>query len=102
VSVWTGIGATTTGRNLSPQEYRYLVGVILRDLPVALGEILRYRMGKRGTGRVDLGEVPVPASTLARRAEEYVGQELSSHVLNHSYRAYYFGTGPCRKRRGRR
>ena len=28
---------------------------------------------------------------MARRAEEFVQQELSAHVLDHSYRAYCFG-----------
>jgi hypothetical protein len=83
--------ATTTGGNLSRAEHRYLVGVILRDLPTALTALLRYRLGKRGTGRIDLGEVPVPTSTLARRAEQFVQQELSPLVLEHSYRTYYFG-----------
>ncbi len=83
--------ATRTGGNLSRREHRHLVGVILRDLPTAMAALLRYRLGKRGAGRIDLGEVPVPTSTLARRAEEFVQQELSAFVLEHSYRAYYFG-----------
>ncbi|HTQ18411.1 phosphohydrolase [Mycobacterium sp.] len=83
--------ATRTDGNLSPQEYRYLVGVLLRDLPSAVAGMMRYRFGRRGTGRTDLIGLPVPDSTLARRAEEFVQQELSAHVLAHSYRTYYFG-----------
>ena len=83
--------ATRTGGNLSRQEHRYLVGVILRELPTALAALLRYRLGKRGTGRIELGDVAVPTSTLARRAEEFVQQELSPYVLEHSYRTYYLG-----------
>jgi hypothetical protein len=83
--------ATRTGGNLSPQEYRHLVGVLLRDLPNAFAAMVRYRLGKRGTGRTDLVGLPVPDSTLARRAEEFAQQELSTHVLAHSYRTYFFG-----------
>src|ERR1700709_2284650 len=83
--------ATRTGGNLSPQEYRHLVGVLLRDLPNAFAARLGYRLGKRGTGRTDLVGLPVPDSTLARRAEEFAQQELSTHVLAHSYRTYFFG-----------
>jgi hypothetical protein len=76
---------------LSPQEYRHLVGVLLRDLPSALAAVLRYRMGRRGDGHTELVEQPIPESALARRAEEFVQQELSPHVLAHSYRTYFFG-----------
>ena len=83
--------ATRTGGNLSPQEYRHLVGVILRDLPNALTGLIRYRLGRRGTGRTDLTELPVPDSALARRAEDFVRENLSSHMLAHSYRTYFLG-----------
>lgn len=83
--------ATRTGGNLSSREYRHLVGVILRDLPNALAGQIRYRLGKRGTGRTELTELPVPDSTLARRAEDFVRKSLSAHVLAHSYRTYFLG-----------
>ena len=83
--------ASRTGGNLSPQEYRYLVGVLLRDMPNALAAVARYRMGRRGDGRTELTGQPVPQFALARRAEEFAKQELSTHVLAHSYRTYFFG-----------
>lgn len=83
--------AIRTGGNLSPQEHRYLVSVLLRDMPTALAAVMRYRMGRRGESRTELLVQPVPESALARRAEEFVRQELSTHVLAHSYRTYFFG-----------
>jgi hypothetical protein len=80
--------ATRTGGNLSRREYRHLVGVIIRDLPTALAALVRYRMGKRGTGRTEL---VAPDSDLARRVEAFVGEALSPHVLAHSYRTYFLG-----------
>lgn len=79
-----------TGGNLSPREYRHLVGVILRDVPSGLVGVVRYRLGRRGTSRADLNQ-PVPDSALARRAEAFVQQELSPHVRAHSYRTYFLG-----------
>jgi HD domain len=79
-----------TGGNLSPQEYRHLVGVILREVPSGLAGVIRYRLGRRGSGRADL-ESPRPDSPLARRAEEFVERELSPHVRTHSYRTYFLG-----------
>jgi hypothetical protein len=83
--------ATRSGGNLSPQEHRYLVGVLLRDMPNALAAVLRYRMGRRGDSRTELMAQPVPESALARRAEAFAQQELSTHVLAPSYRTYFFG-----------
>jgi HD domain len=83
--------AKRTGGNLSPREYRHLVGVILRDLPNALSMSLRYRLGRRGTGRSDLTDLPAPESALARRAEEFVEAALPAYVLTHSYRTYFLG-----------
>jgi len=62
VSVWTGTGQ----RNLAAIFHRrntaiYLVGVIHRDLPAALGKMLRYRLGKRGTRRL-LSAIASPSS----------------------------------------
>ena len=51
--------AIRTGGNLSPQEYRYLVGVLLRDMPSALAAVMRYRMGRRGESRTELIGQPV-------------------------------------------
>ena len=83
--------AQRTGGNLSPQESRHLVGVILRDVPKGLAGVIRYRLGRRGSGRTDLIEVPVPDSKLARRVEEFVQASLSPYVLAHSYRTYFLG-----------
>ncbi len=83
--------ARRTGGNLSRQEYRHLVGVILRDVPGGLAGVIRYRLGRRGSGRADLAEVPAPESTHARRAESFVREELSPFVLAHSYRTYFLG-----------
>jgi hypothetical protein len=83
--------AKRTGGNLSPQEYRHLVGVTLRQVPGALATSVRYRMGKTGTGRADLTEVPVPDSALARHAEEFVHAALPAYVVMHSYRTYFLG-----------
>lgn len=83
--------AKRTSGNLTPREYRHLVGVVLRDLPNALAMALRYRLGGRGTGRVDLTGLPVPDSELARRVEEFVQAALPAYVLTHSYRTYFLG-----------
>jgi len=48
-------------------------------------------LGRRGTGRTDLTELPVPESALARPAEEFVEAALPGYVLTHSYRTYFLG-----------
>jgi hypothetical protein len=80
-----------TGGNLTPRERRHLIRTILRDVPGGLVGIVRYRLGKRGSARADLVELPAPDSTLARRAEEFVEAALSPYVLAHSQRTYFLG-----------
>lgn len=87
--------AQRTGGNLSPREYRHLVWVILRDVPKALAAVLRYRLGRRGTGRTDLDQFP--DSELTRRVEGFVGEALTPHVLAHSYRTYFLGKALARQ-----
>jgi hypothetical protein len=83
--------AQRTGGNLSTREYRHLVGVIMRQVSPALAGVVRYRLGRRGSGRTDLVHLPLPDSALARRAEEFVRSELAPYVLTHSYRTYFLG-----------
>lgn len=83
--------AKRTGGNLSPPEYRHLVGVTLGQVPNALVTSIRYRLGKTGVGRTELTELPVPESELARRAEEFVNAALPVYVVMHSYRTYFLG-----------
>ncbi|CAN5669642.1 phosphohydrolase [soil metagenome] len=83
--------AQRSGGNLTPKEYRHLVRVILREVPDGLVGVVRYRLGRRGSARTELVELPAPDSALARRAEEFVEAALSPHVLAHSRRTYFFG-----------
>ncbi|WP_439957078.1 phosphohydrolase [Nocardia altamirensis] len=46
---------------------------------------------QRGTGRLDFADLRLPDSSLARAAETEAREQLSSHVLGHSYRTYFFG-----------
>jgi hypothetical protein len=80
-----------TGGNLSRQEQRQLLGVIFRSVPSSVAGMVRYRLGRRGSGRTDLVQVPAPESTLARRAEEFVSASLSPFMLAHSFRTYFLG-----------
>jgi hypothetical protein len=83
--------AQRTGGNLTPRERRHLISTILRDVPGGLVGIARYRLGRRGSARSDLVELPAPDSTLARRAEEFVEAALSPYLLAHSQRTYFLG-----------
>jgi hypothetical protein len=52
---------------------------------------LRTALNLRGDGGIDLDAVRWPDSTLAREAEQQAREELSPHLLEHSYRTYLFG-----------
>lgn len=83
--------AKTTGGTLTAAERRELLGPLMR---VAVGHTigrLRVALGWRGNGAVDMDHLAWPDSALAREAEERARDELSPHVLQHSYRTYLFG-----------
>lgn len=83
--------AKATGGALTPAQRRELLGPLM---PVVVSHLigrLRVTLGWRGNGSVDLENLRLPDSALARAAEEQAREELSPHVLAHSYRTYLFG-----------
>lgn len=80
-----------TGGTLTPAERRELLGPLM---PVVVSHMigrLRVTLGWRGNGSVDMNNLRWPDSALSRDAEERAREELSPHVLQHSYRTYLFG-----------
>ena len=83
--------AKATGGTLTSAQRRELLGPLM---PVVVSHMigrLRVTLGWRGNGSVDLDTLRWPDSVLARNAEEYAREELSPHVLQHSYRTFLFG-----------
>lgn len=83
--------AKATGGILTSVERRELLGPLM---PVVVSHMigrLRVTLGWRGNGCVDLDNLRLPDSALALAAEEQAREELSPHVLQHSYRTYLFG-----------
>ncbi|AMW19936.1 phosphohydrolase [[Mycobacterium] chelonae subsp. bovistauri] len=83
--------ATQTGGEISSAQRRALFGRLFRALPAMIGDAIRTRTGRRGQGRVELGSIAVPDSTLALAAEQEARDSVTPHVLEHSYRTYFFG-----------
>jgi hypothetical protein len=83
--------AKATGGALTAAQRRELLGPLM---PVVVSHMigrLRVTLGLRGNGSVDLDKLRWPDSVLARDAEEHAHDELSPHVLQHSYRTFLFG-----------
>lgn len=83
--------ATRTGGELSAAQRRVLLGRLFRALPAMVGDAVKTRIGRRGQGRVEFGSIAVPDSALARAAEQEARDSVTPHVLEHSYRTYFFG-----------
>lgn len=83
--------ATRTGGAVSTAQRRALLGRLIRALPGMVSDAVKTRVGRRGLGRVEFGSIVVPDSTLARAAEQEARDCVTPHVLEHSYRTYFFG-----------
>ncbi|MCP2276493.1 hypothetical protein APR09_002048 [Nocardia amikacinitolerans] len=83
--------ATTTGGALTGRQRRQLTGKLVTALPGIVAGQVRLAFGRRGTGRVDFTDLRLPDSRLARAAETEARERLTPHVLEHSYRSYFFG-----------
>ncbi|WP_078312820.1 MULTISPECIES: HD domain-containing protein [unclassified Mycobacterium] len=83
--------ATRTGGEVSAAQRRALLGRLFRALPAMVSDTVKTRMGRRGQGRVEFGSIAVPDSALARAAEQEARDSVTPHVLEHSYRTYFFG-----------
>ncbi|HYZ08158.1 MAG TPA: hypothetical protein VE709_06100 [Pseudonocardiaceae bacterium] len=80
-----------TGGNLTTRQGGALTPYLLRTVAAYPGLRLRLATGRRGNGGVDLDAVTVPDSRLAKEAEEEARELLSPHVLQHTYRTFWFG-----------
>lgn len=83
--------ATRTGGEVSSAQRRALLGRLFRALPAMVGDAVKTRVGRRGQGRVEFESIAVPDSALALAAEQEARDCVTGHVLEHSYRTYFFG-----------
>ncbi|MBJ8339281.1 phosphohydrolase [Antrihabitans sp. YC3-6] len=83
--------AQRTGGNLDRRQKLQLSATLARSLPAFTLSAVRTRMGRRGSGALDFGGITLPDSKLAKAAEMQARESVSAHVLEHSYRTYYFG-----------
>ncbi|MFQ6393420.1 phosphohydrolase [Nocardia sp. KC 131] len=83
--------ATRTGGTLTKKQRRTLTVEIARALPTVLPDRVKVALGRRGRGRLEFGGVLLPDSKLARAAETEARESLSIHILEHSFRSYFFG-----------
>lgn len=83
--------ATRTGGNLDSRQRRALLGTLARSLPGLAADAVRTKLGRRGAGRVEFASIRVPDSALAKAAEQEARDSVTAHVLEHSYRTYFFG-----------
>lgn len=83
--------ATRTGGALSGEQRRKLMGVLARTVPGLVVARVGKAAGRKGRGRLEFEGLRIPDSALARDAEEYARESLSTHMLEHSYRTYFFG-----------
>ncbi|QLY33834.1 phosphohydrolase [Nocardia huaxiensis] len=83
--------AITTGGTLSARQRRQLTGTLISALPRMLTGQVKLALGRRGPGRVDFTDLRLPDSKLAKAAETEARECLTPHVLEHSYRSYFFG-----------
>ncbi|MGW6423471.1 HD domain-containing protein [Nocardia sp. NPDC055053] len=82
--------ATRTGGNLTAAQRRALTLGLLRTAPTLMFGRIRHALGRRGAGRLDLAELSLPDTALARAAEVEAREQLSDVVLAHSFRTYFF------------
>ncbi|EFV13429.2 HD domain-containing protein [Segniliparus rugosus] len=83
--------AARTGGELGTAQRRELLRALARALPGLVSDVVRTKLGRRGQGRVAFGSIRTPDSALALAAEQEARDCLSPHVLEHSYRTYFFG-----------
>lgn len=83
--------ATRTGGTITGTQRRALLGRLIRTLPGMVSDAVKTRVGRRGQGRVEFGSIAVPDSALALAAEQEARDCVTPHVLEHSYRTYFFG-----------
>ncbi|WP_433196619.1 HD domain-containing protein [Nocardia sp. CA-107356] len=83
--------ATRTGGILSGGQHRQLAVELARMVPSVGGTQLKRVLGRSGTGRLEFAGLRVPDSKLAKSAETEARESLSIHMLEHSYRTYFFG-----------
>ncbi len=83
--------ATETGGKLSGRQKRALVGPLLQTVAAYTGDRTALALRRRGSAAIDLDDLKVPDSRLARDAEEEAREGLSPAFLHHSYRCYLFG-----------
>ncbi|MET7771351.1 HD domain-containing protein [Nocardia sp. NPDC005366] len=83
--------ATRTGGALSGAQRRHLAAALARAVPGLLAARATRAIGRTGAGRLEFEGLRIPDSALARAAELQARESLSIHVLEHSYRTYFFG-----------
>ncbi|WP_232839469.1 MULTISPECIES: HD domain-containing protein [Nocardia] len=83
--------ATRTGGALSGAQRRRLAAALARAVPGLLAAKAASALGGRGKGRLEFEGLRVPDSGLAVAAERRARESLSTHMLEHSYRTYFFG-----------
>lgn len=83
--------ARRTGGALSRGQRRQLTAKLVAGVPRLVAGQAALVLGRGGSGRVDFAELRLPDSKLAKAAEEEARECLSVHVLEHSYRSYFFG-----------
>jgi hypothetical protein len=81
--------ARRSGGVLSGSQRRQLTAKLVAGVPRLVAGQAAFALGRRGSGRVDFARLP--DSKLAKAAEAEARECLSIHVLEHSYRSYFFG-----------
>ncbi|WP_227997577.1 phosphohydrolase [Nocardia australiensis] len=83
--------ARRTGGVLSDGQRRALGLELARTIPKFGGAQIKRALGRRGIGRLEFAGLRLPDSKLARAAENEARECLSTAILGHSYRSYFFG-----------
>lgn len=83
--------AVRTGGALTVTQRAKLMGALLREVPRLAATRVRRAAGRGGGGRLEFEGLRVPDSALAKATEEQARESLSVHMLEHSYRTYFFG-----------
>ncbi|MEV6768770.1 phosphohydrolase [Nocardia sp. NPDC051030] len=82
--------AKRTGGNLTRAQQLRVAGRTLALIPSSVPGAVRYRLGRRGAGRLNFDDVRLPDSKLATAAEEEARDTLPPWLFNHSMRTYFF------------